>query len=125
MSQSLVLSETIIGVHDDLSEWAIISAGFDDDKNFVVCMTYDKMESYRDDEPVRWEKDIVVDRAGTEKLLRSMRVPLLKLPHEFYKRFGTEKAVWGVTPVSDTFNAILCFLERQNVRYTIKKNSNK
>ncbi len=118
MSRGLVLSETIIGVHDDLSEWAIIGAGFDDDKNFVIEMSYSDIDN---DISRRWDKRIIIDIKDIDPLLHRMNTTLLKLPCAFQKRYGVEGDVWMVSEVIETFNAMLDYIKQLKVRYRIEK----
>ncbi len=121
MSESLVFEEPIIYLHDDLDPWAGLTVGFNDDKMLVVELSFDRYEEYRGRAAEHWCKHVIIDQKGIDTLLYRMHVPLTKLPMTIAREFGEEGESWSVSDVLDTFNAILSYLERQNIHFRIEK----
>ncbi len=113
------MEETVISVHADLDPWAAMSVGFNDDREFVVEMTYDRMESYSP--RLRFDKRIIVGPEGTDRLTDHLRTRLTKLPETFADEFGIEGESWDVSEVFDIFNEILNYFSSLGIRYRIIK----
>ncbi len=115
----LVFEETIIHVHYDLDPWAVMSVGLNDNRQLVVEMTYDRMES--DSPRLRYDKRIIVSQVGTDKLIDCLHTTLTRLPVAFADEFGTSGESWSVSEVFDIFNEILNYLSCLKIHFEIVK----
>ncbi len=121
MATDLIFEESILEVHADLDPWAALSVGFNDDKMLVFELTFDRAEEYRGAPAGRWDKRVFVDRKGIDVLLDRMGTRLMDLPKAISKKFGYEDESWRASEVLETFEAILAYLERLNIRYRMEK----
>ncbi len=121
--KGLVLEESIIWVHDDLDPWAAMSVGFNADRQLVVRMAYDRSSDIYLSKQ-RYEKSIIIDKRGTEKLIDKLGTSLTGLTKDFADEFAyyeEDEESWNVSEVFEIFNEILNYLECLNIRYRIEK----
>ncbi|GEM_PF-2492418 len=123
--EGLVLEEIIIAVHDDLEPWASLSAGFNDNKDFVVELNFDSMgdgSDYR-----QHKKRIVIGQKGIDKLLDRLHTRLTKLPEKFAEEFGdgsgSHNAIecWDEREVFYIYHEILSYLSNLDIHYKIER----
>ncbi len=77
----LKFEETIVWVHDDMDPWAALSVGFNDNREFVIELTFDSMGN--DSPKQHYNKQVIVDQKGTDRLIDQLNTRLTKLPEAF------------------------------------------
>ncbi len=122
--EKFFLEEAIVWVHDDLEPWASLNVGFNENKDFVVELTFEGMEGNSSQQHYR--KQIIIDRSGIDNLVDRLHTPLMKLPKTFAKKFEYDSGeecrfeCWDIKVVFDIYYDILNYLSMLNVYYKIE-----
>ena len=111
----LLLEQFIVGSDDDLEIWAGISVGYDDDKNFVIELSF---EDYRVKDGSRTMA--VLNKQNTCTLCDRLGTSILKLPETFAGRFKDNYPSYVPSQINAIFSEMLDFLLSEGVRYTIR-----
>ncbi len=114
MSGELVLEHSIVEMHADLDPWAVLSVGFDDDKNLVFALTIDGDDN-------RGRKSIVVDQDSVSILADRLGVKLTKLPETLSEQLGSEEESWSMSEVVSAFDSVAFYLSSLNIKHRIIK----
>ncbi len=123
--KGLVFEETIVWVHDDMDPWAALSVGFNDNREFVIELTFDSMGN--DSPKQHYNKQVIVDQKGTDRLIDQLNTRLTKLPEAFAEEFKYDSGhegwpeCWDEREVFDIYYEILNYLSCLNIHYKIKK----
>lgn len=114
----LLLEQFIVGSDDDLEIWAGISVGYDDDKNFVIELSF---EDYRVKDGSRDKVTMaVLNKQNTCTLCDRLGTSILKLPETFAGRFNDNYSSYVPSQINAIFSEMLDFLLSEGVRFTIK-----
>lgn len=116
----LALEKNIIESHDDYSIWYGISAGFDDDKNFIVVLERTDYDNPRNS----CKKYAVVYMDEAYRMARRQNAKLTGLPDLIYSKFGEETNLALPAYVRDRFDEILGYISSCGVRYTLRAEKN-
>ncbi len=118
MSESLLFEEPIIYMHADLDPYAAMSVGFNNNRQLVIELRYDRQNDYH---PYSYTKRIIVDGIGADRLIKKLHTCLTQLPKAFAKEFGINGESWSTSEVFDIYNEILNYLSCLNIHYQIDK----
>ncbi len=121
MFEELINEYSIIEMHADLAPWADLGVGYDNGKNLVFKLTFDRQEEYRGDTPEHWVKRVIIGEKGIDILSDRLHTSIGDLPKTLCKKLGYKGESWSVSDVMDTYHAILNYLEGYRVHYKIKK----
>ncbi|MGM9802966.1 MAG: hypothetical protein ACI308_02190 [Muribaculaceae bacterium] len=117
MRETLVLEEIIASSHEDFDVWAIMVAGFNMDKRFIV--QFDYYNTPDTPNPARSIK-AVMPQDEAYQLSRVLRTDLIRLPVALQQRFAprTNEMVMP-EHVEAQFKLVLDFLLDRGINYKL------